>query len=249
MFHPERSVLYLNIDILDPSDAVKRKVGKNIAKSNLPAPFKSIASVAGPKLASDLASNKVVATRMGQKMSEKMPRKLREKGIEAVVESVFQEGSYLVLQMQIQHVDMLKLASSPPPPSNSKEVARVETEISPMKAWVIAFWTWLYWLVGARYQSILERDYLPSIVQARMESAISEMLHEKLLKKQVIADAVVLRQDQQVRYFYDKVKQVRIRQSETQGPPVRRAFRRKLNSKASQSDSEDSTGSHEKKSK
>ena len=253
---PDRPVLYLNITITDGKEAVQHKVGKEVAKANLPPALKMLASKAAPKIASDLVKGKQLATQLSRKMVHKIPKKLRRAGMLAVVEPVFQEGPYVVLQLQIQSIDAIAMAEKAheePEESDSdsddededfddKEdqelLQRLRKDMSsssllePSKALedfvtavqdrqsftqtliklLILCCTCFFYLIGSKHQRSLEHDYLPKLIQSKMSTAMTEMLQHKMEQKRMQADAIVLSQDQQARYFYAQLQ--RVRQSE-----------------------------------
>lgn len=184
MSKDERPVLYINIIVLDASEAVKATVTESINKNRPKMPEQIKKGVA--QVASDLATPSRVAEKIGAKVCEKMTKKLKEKGITAEVEEVFQELNYLVLQMQVQHVDTVTVAAG-------------------FFEWIKLF----FCLIGAYNQKSLELDYLPGVVQSKMELLMDELLAEKIAEKKVEARAKVLHESNQARYFYSTLKEVR----------------------------------------
>lgn len=247
----EKPVLYLNISVLDPSEAVKHKVGKQIDKSNLPPPLKKFASKAAPKIASDLVTATVVAKQMSGKLCEKIPRKMQEKGMTVIVEPVFQEGPYVVLQLQVHHIDTFKLAC-PPEIEKHKDLSTMEAvelaPITPSTAWadfrcawnandpkrkakfMVFVWALVFWIIGSSRRKKLEELYFPMLVQSKMDSVMTEMLEQKMEKKKMDAEAIVLSEQKQARYFYAQLQ--RVRQVETErkarGPAPARRLKDKL---------------------
>ena len=182
---PDRSVLYINIFILDAKDAVEAKVARSVA--NKPAPIRKLA----PMIAKDVASTTMVASKMITKLCAKIPTRMKAKGIDAVVEPVYHKKSYIVLQLQVQAVNSLLLAQQQPPNLLALYLARVLEYV--LK------------LIGETHQQTLEQDYLPDLVQSKLEVALDDLLSTKLAEKGLEATAKVLPEAQQARYFFTQV--------------------------------------------
>jgi hypothetical protein len=218
----QNNVLYINVTVIDHSAAVKRKVGKKIEKSSLPKPLKSIASRTAPKIAGDyLVTPKLMATTLVEKLMVKIPRKLSDKGITAEIEPVFQEGPYVVMQLHVHHVDLVKFVVKQNNPTAASltttprlawfDLARTVDE-NPAQVWsklMILFWICLFSLVGTATLSYLESYVVPRIVQSKMEATLQELLDQKLEKKQLEAHGVVLKECNQARYFYSQVAKIK----------------------------------------
>jgi hypothetical protein len=84
----------------------------------------------------------MVAKVLGPKMCRKLPKKMKEKGLTVEMEEVFREGPYVVLQMQVIHVDTAVLGTD-------------GNESSLLSGWINLFME----LVGVGYQKKIEEDY------------------------------------------------------------------------------------------
>lgn len=194
-----KSVLFLNIIVLDARYAVQQKVRAKIDKTSMPQPFKDAAKKVGAKVASKLATPSVVAQKMSQEMPRHMPLKMAEKGMTVHAEAVFQEGPYLVVQLQVQRVDTAMMV----------EIKALERKEQRWSA-IVEFLTWLMGLLGAKNQKSLEEEFLPRVVQKKIESIMTDMLKVRMEEDvQMQAETKVLGEDKQARYFFEKLKEVR----------------------------------------
>jgi hypothetical protein len=201
--------------VRDGSEAVKARVSKRLEKSIFLRPVKNHAAQA----ASDLTTPKMVVQQLSQQMMRKLPKKMKEKGLTVEMEEVFREGPFVVLQLQVIHVDTVALAAR-----KSKE----DDALSSMIQWFLN-------LMGAGYQKNLEEDYcmflgtlfamwdpgllsglltlprfsVPKQVMKHLAVEMPAMLEEKMASKKVEAETKVLDGKSQARYFYSKLKEVR----------------------------------------
>ncbi|CAB9497047.1 expressed unknown protein [Seminavis robusta] len=194
-----KSVLFLNIIVLDGTQGVKKAVKEKIDKTNMPQPIKDAAKKIGAKAASKLATPTTIATKMSQEMPKKMPLEMAEKGMTVTAEAVFQEGPYVVIQLQVQKLNSVLMAEV-------KALEDKETDWT----WLIRLLTWFLSLLGATHQKTLEEEYLPRIVQAKMEPMMNEMLKVRLEEEMKMeATTQVLGEEKQARYFFQKLKEIR----------------------------------------
>jgi hypothetical protein len=174
-------------------------VKEKIDKTNMPQPIKDAAKKIGAKAASKLATPTAIATKMSQELPRRMPMEMAEKGLTVVAETVFQEGPYLVVQMQVQRIDSVLMA----------EVKALENQEMDW-TWLIRLLIWVLRLLGAANQRSLEEDYLPQVVQSKMEPLMNQMLKVKIEVEMLMeADTMVLGEDKQARYFFQKLKEIR----------------------------------------
>lgn len=194
-----KSVLFINIIILDATEGVKQKVKDNIDKMNLPKGMSEAAKKLGSRAASKMATPDVIASKMGQEMPKKMPKEMSEKGMVVEAETVFQEGPYLVVQLQVQKINSVLMA----------EVKALEAQEHKYD-WLIGLLIKFLQFLGVKNQKTLEEQYLPRVVQSKMGSLMDEMLKVKLEEEMKMdAECKVLGEDKQARYFFGKLKEVR----------------------------------------
>lgn len=221
--------MYINILVLDATDAVKLRVGNKISKSSLPKPLKELAKRTAPKIASEWTSPKVVSQKLSKKLCEKLPQKMNERGMNVKVEEVFREGPYVVLQLQVQHVNLLELIKSIQ--NNDEEddgnliddddddgagrtesttTKRYETTCSDLIKTVISVvCSWFFWLIGIEGQFALESYYIPRMIQSKMDRLVAAVLEEKLSDQKMDAVAQVLPESKQARYFFEIISQIK----------------------------------------
>ena len=185
--------------MLDAREGVKQKVKEKIDKTNMPPPLKNAAKIIGAKAASKMATPSTIATKMSQEMPKKMPLEMAEKGMEVEAETVFQEGPYVVVQLQVKRINSVLMA----------EVKALEHKEQQFD-WLVRWLTWFLQLLGAKNQRTLEEEFLPRVVQRKMEPLMNEMLKLKMEEEMKMqADTMVLSEDKQARFFFRKLKEVR----------------------------------------
>ena len=109
------------------------------------------------------------------------------------------KGPYLVVQLQVQRIDPLMLA----------EVKALEHQ-EQKYMWLVSLLTWLLSIVGAKNQKSLEEEFLPRVVQRKLEPVMNQMLKVKMEEEMKMdAETMVLGEDKQARFFYDKLKEIR----------------------------------------
>jgi hypothetical protein len=153
-----------------------------------------------------------VAIQLGGKLVKKMPKKMKEKGLTVEMEQVFCEGPYVVLQLQVQHVDMV--AAEKAMREDKTKTATpldddIEQEDQASNTVAGTLIQWSLYLMGSTNQKKLEEGFLATQVQAKLETAMAEMMNEKLQEKQIIADCDIVKEEKQARYFYAKLQEVR----------------------------------------
>lgn len=87
-------------------------------------------------------------------------------------------------------------------------------------------------LIGTNNQQWVEEGYLPKIVHRKLETAMGEILAEKIEAKKMLAETYVLGEAKQARYFFAKYREIqslkpvgfsnRIRNSGNQGAQLLR---------------------------
>jgi hypothetical protein len=118
---PEKDVSYINLTILDASQAVEAMVKEKIAETeqnnskffSLIRPPEKFRNKVNDKIASAVANNVPVST-IAKSLAESMPKILMYKiatktGMRLAAETVFVEDSFVVIQFQVQYVDSQKL--------------------------------------------------------------------------------------------------------------------------------------------
>lgn len=104
-----------------------------------------------------------------------------------------------MIQLQVQKINSVMMA----------EVKALENKEQNL-SWLVNFLTWLLQLIGAKNQKSLEEEFLPKVVQKQMEPMMNEMLKVKLEEEMKMdAESMVLGEDKQARYFYNKLKEIR----------------------------------------
>lgn len=226
----EKAVLYLNINILDAKQAIKDTVNKRVSKAPLPGPIKKLAGKAAYQVAREVVTPSAIAKKVGKKLCKKIPAKMEKKGISAVLEEVFREETYVVLQLQVQHVETVALTRSQS--SGTRRIIDL----------FIFFIQMFFVLIGVKSKKSIEENILPPLVQTNLESALDELMEEKLLKKKLIAETKVLAESKQARYFFAKLQEVQESDGHATRSLVKKA-RRKMKNKGIEDDSSDSDSS------
>lgn len=196
----ERPVLYINILVHDASEAVKDEVANKVKKSRIPFPLKeSVANRAAARITWDLSMASKVVDMMGPRLCQEIPIKMSKKGIQVHVDNVFTEGNYLVIELQVQHVDAIVM-------SEAKHKKQEQDQHNGAGA---LFFKSVFTVIGVENQASLEREVLPNILQRKVSVSIREMMKEKLTEKKMAADVEILKEEKQARYFFQTLRQVR----------------------------------------
>lgn len=114
---PNKKMSYINLTIVDASDAVYKMVHAKVTEkqSKLPGPAAFKNRVA--KTVAKTASTRVPASVIAEKLSEKLPKMLMYKmhhttGMRIAAQAIFIEDTFVVMQLQIQYVDSVRLLNS-----------------------------------------------------------------------------------------------------------------------------------------
>lgn len=192
----QRPVLYINILVHDASEAVKNEVVAKVKKSRIPFPLKE--SVANRAAARVTLSS--VVERMGPRLCQEIPIKMARKGIQVHVENVFKEENYLVLELQVQHVDAIVMSEA----KHKKQ----QQEANNDNAGTL-FFKGIFSVIGVKHRDSFERDVLPAMLQKKVSVSIREMMKEKLTEKKMAADVEIRQEEKQARFFYQMLRAVR----------------------------------------
>jgi hypothetical protein len=123
---PDKALAYINLTILDASEAVYSMVHSKIREkqAKMPGPERFKKKVA--KSVAKAASNRVPPSTIAKQLSTKLPKKLmymmyQKTGMKMAAQTVFVEDAFVVMQLQVQYVDSVRLLSSAKEKTNSKK--------------------------------------------------------------------------------------------------------------------------------
>jgi hypothetical protein len=107
----EKSILYINVVVIDASEAIKDRVRTRVEDKRLHVPkrLRRVVTAAATGIAGNVFTLHKIAKKVSKKICHKLPPKMFARGITAVVEEVFREGPYVVFQLEIQRVDLATL--------------------------------------------------------------------------------------------------------------------------------------------
>jgi hypothetical protein len=217
----------------DASKVIKAKVSARVNDSKLPKPVKGIVAGRAAKVASKLMKPPKIAEKMGKKICKKIPKKMKEKGLTVEMEEVFREGPYVVLQLQVQHVDTIAVEKA----QREENVDLGQDDDAQSSSVAGALLDWSMWLIGQNNQKKLEGGFLPQKVQAKLQTKMMAMMADKFEEKQLKADVEIMKEEKQARFFYSRLKAVRLAAEEAQGTnPIK-----KLKKKMKKGDDDDSS--------
>lgn len=209
----DREVLFLNLTVQDGTAAVKARVEKHLSK--LPKPLMKQAA----RRASCFATPGMVAQYLSQRMIMKLPRKMKEKGVTVELEEVFREGPYVVLKLDVIHVDPIVLTSSKQNPDETDT-------ISGMVQWFLE-------AMGENFQKTIEEEYLPRHIMTTLERDMPVLLADHMNSKMLEAQTKVLsNRETQKEYFSGKLKELRRQESVRQS--LMRIMRRRIHNISSE---------------
>ena len=105
-------------------------------------------------------------------------------------------GPYVVFSVQVIKVDAVVLAAK-----KSKSEDSAFFQMSSLVGVGLG-------IIGSNNQQWVEEGYLPKIVQKKLETAMGEILSEKLQKQKMVAETYVLGEAKQARYFFAKYREI-----------------------------------------
>jgi len=206
--------------------------------SKLPPPIKAVAAKRVADAASKAITADKVVKKLGVKLCRKLPSKMKEKGLTVTLVEAFRELNYLVLELQVQHVDAMTIQKDRQE-ANADLTADDDEATNSMAGTLLE---WSLWLVGQKNQQKLEGEFLPKKVQEKLEKEMFKLMAEKFEAKGLKADVQVLKEELQARFFYQKLSEVHEANELKKGSNPIKEFRKKLSTKedADDSDSDDS---------
>ena len=214
----DKNILYVNIRILNVSEAVKERVTKKLERA---AVIPNVVIDRAAQRASNNVAPKSVSETLSQVLCKIFPVELEKKGIQAIVEEVFREASFVVLQIRVQHVDPITLAA----------------------AWFSGGGiAWFLQTIGADNRKYFEDDYLPSLITTLLVDYIPKLLEERMVDKKIEAETKVLKAEDQAPYFFGKLAQVRQEEKSSGGGSLKK-FRRAFSNMSVSSDRSSSIAS------
>jgi hypothetical protein len=98
-----------------------------------------------------------------------------------------------------------------------EDVAKIDAD------WAATLKSWLnhiLLMIGVRNQKSLQDEYLPRLIQNRMESMMGDIIADKLATKGMKAISQVMPETEQARFFYKTLKELR-QVKESMRPQVR----------------------------
>eukprot|EP00977_Amphora_coffeiformis_P009771 scaffold2246_cov162-Amphora_coffeaeformis.AAC.30 len=198
VIRPDRKVIFINLTILDASSLIDKKLSTKL--KGVPKPLANMAT----KAATTMATPERVAQLLAQEMPQKLVEKMAAKGMTAAAELGFVQGPYVVVQLQIQSVDPAALVEA-----QTKDVHDEDGELDesatlqPDMATKILNWMeWFLQMIGIERQRSLQDEFLPKLIQSKMETMMGEVMAEKLDSKGLQAISKVLPEEKQARYFH-----------------------------------------------
>lgn len=202
---PNRKVIYVNMVVLDATDAIDRQLQRDF--KDIPKPLRATAA----KLATTWATPERVAEALSTELPKHLVNKMASKGLTAVAETAFWEGPYVVAQVQILSVSPAAMVEA-----QSKdfydEYGDLEEEATLSQAWALRIKSCiqrvLSWM-GMSTQKTLEGDYLPWLIESKMQGIMDEAVAGKLQRVGLHAVSRVLTEEKQARYFFETLRQVR----------------------------------------
>jgi hypothetical protein len=222
------------VTVHDVSEAVKARVTKKLERAVI-VPNAVINQAA--QRAGDMTSPKYVAQALSQTLCKKLPEKLQKNGVTVKMAEVYRENNFVVLQLQVIHVNPLTMASS----------------------WSEIGIGWILDSMSASFRQMFEDDYreldmlrasmegdsfddtftcsqflclpfsaVPNMLTSLLAATIPKMLDEKMADKKIDAETKVLRAKDQSFYFYSKLNQLRTEEWDQKGSrnPIRTLRRR-----------------------
>mmetsp|Transcript_11684 Transcript_11684/g.22387 ORF Transcript_11684/g.22387 Transcript_11684/m.22387 type:complete len:268 (+) Transcript_11684:122-925(+) len=205
LMRPDRKVIYVNLVVLDATDAIDQQLQREF--KDIPKPLHNVAC----GLAAAWATPERVAEAMAIDVPKNLVAKMADKGLTTVAETTFIEGPFLVVQVQILSVSPAAMVEAQSKDfydefGDLEEKAHMSQALAlRLKHCIQSVLDWF----GVKNKKSLESDYLPRLIQSKMESIMDEAVAGKLKQRGLHAISKVLIQEKQARYFFDTLRQVR----------------------------------------
>eukprot|EP00971_Amphidinium_carterae_P093653 1853240-Amphidinium_carterae.1 len=192
--------LYLNILVLSgPSqEAIKEKISEKVNARVTNSVLRNMATKTASKVASVKVTESVVAEMMAQNIPKMMPEKMSEMGLACEVEEVFRKGSFLVLRVSVQHVDIVKAISKN---VSLEKGEKLGVGLKCLRA--------IARCLG--YGEIFEQRLRSTVnhkVAAMLCEKMPEKLPEKFSEKGVQVEVEAKLESDQAAYFFDAITQM-----------------------------------------
>lgn len=199
-------MLYANVVLQSASEAIKEGVSTKIQElKRLAPPLKQRLAKHVSRIAADKVSAKVVVDRLAPKLVADIPVKMKKKGLTVHVEEVFRDGPYFVLMLQVQHVDAAVMVEAKELAKKKGEV-QVEDEASSCSLRAVK---WLLQLMGVTLADTVQTEYLPDLIQSKIQPHLAEQMVAEMADKKMHASVEVVPEAKQSRFFYALLHQVR----------------------------------------
>uniref|UniRef100_A0A7S1D2W4 Uncharacterized protein n=1 Tax=Cyclophora tenuis TaxID=216820 RepID=A0A7S1D2W4_CYCTE len=205
MTDSSRQVLYVNVYIKDASKVIQSTVEEKISQKKLPAPIKARLAKRAAKVAGDLVGTSVIVKQLVPKLCEDIPKKMKSRGLSVHVEEVFRQGPVFVLELQVVHVDSVVMTAARKRIRDDKDKDNFAVQC--LKQFLN--------VIGSKNQDTLERKHLPKIVQSKIPLSLGDMLCAELAENGMEAEAEVLPEALQARFFFPFLRQIQEQESES----------------------------------
>jgi hypothetical protein len=167
----------------------------------------SIAQRAGQVMSKRIKPS-TLAQKIGGKLCERMPPKMADMGLTVAMEEVFREGPFVVMQLQVQHVDTLAVEKAQR--LENADLTQSDLDTTTNEATLAsALLEWCLKLIGTDKKKQLEEDFLPEKVQSKLATKILEVMTEKFDRQGLVIYIEILKEEQQARFFYRQLREVR----------------------------------------
>lgn len=202
----DRKVIFINLVVLDASNAIDQQLSKKL-KGRVARPLVKAATA----VATTLATPERVAAALAADLPKQMVDKMASKGLTAAAELTFLEGPYVVVQLQIQAVSPAAMIEAQSKDSYNAD-GQLEVAAQLGQDWAARLQACLasvLALIGVHRQKSLEQEYLPRLVQSKMETVMGDIMAGKLQDKGLQAVSQVLPEDKQARFFFGTLRELR----------------------------------------
>ena len=206
LIRPDRKVIFINLVVLDASNAIDQQLSLKL--KGVCQPLVKLAT----KAATAMATPERVAAALSAELPKKLVEKMATKGLTAAAELAFLEGPYVVLQMQILSVSPEAMIEAQAQDFYDDDTGELEEKAKLSADWAERLQQFLrqFWnLIGGHRQKSLQEEYLPTLIQSKMETVMGEVVAGKLESKGLEAISTVLPETKQARYFFSTLQELR----------------------------------------
>lgn len=160
----------------------------------------SIANTASHAVAIDFDYSERLTAEVSATICQEISAILRLKGITGLVRPAHIQGPYLVLELQVQHVDTNVFDMYGEDTATSSNNSNASAS-SPSASAVLL-------RTLGQMTPLVEQDFLPHMVQSHLFHSLQSTLQKELSENLLVTDTIIVPEQYQARYFYSYAQEL-----------------------------------------